>query len=328
MGLIQAQDYLGALWAVGLRLQSAGEADIEHALAARQLVRTWPARGTLHFVAAADLRWVLALLGPRAVRASAGRFRRLELDEAVFARSRRIITAALQGGKMLARGEIYRMLETQQVSTAGQRGIHILWRLALEGLLCFGPRQGKQHTFVLLDEWLPAAANSRSADESLAELALRYFSSHGPAALQDFTWWSGLSGTQAREALELVKNRLVADGPGKQALWRAPSLPPAAGQAPAAVLLPAFDEYLVGYKERSAVLDPRQVKQINAGGGMLNPVIVIDGQVAGTWKRTLRKQSVSITPAWFDPPGEAGLDAFQAAARRYAAFLGLELSPD
>ena len=328
IGLIQAQDYLGALWAVGLRLQGSTEKHVEQSLASRQFIRTWPARGTLHFVAAADVRWMLALLTPRVLSGSAGRFRRLELDEAVFARSRDVCIDGLQGGKIVSREEMYRLLENQRISTAGQRGIHILWRLAQEGLLCFGPRQGKQHTFVLLDEWLPAAANSRSADESLAELALRYFSSHGPAALQDFTWWSGLSGTQAREALELVKNRLVADGPGTQALWRAPSLPPAAGQAPAAVLLPAFDEYLVGYKERSAVLDPRQVKQINAGGGMLNPVIVIDGQVAGTWKRTLRKQSVSITPAWFDPPGEAGLDAFQAAARRYAAFLGLELSPD
>ena len=330
IGLIQAQDYLGALWAVGLRLQGSTEKHVEQSLASRQFIRTWPARGTLHFVAAADVRWMLALLTPRVLSGSAGRFRRLELDEAVFARSRDVFIDGLQGGKIVSREEMYRLLENQRISTAGQRGIHILWRLAQEGLLCFGPRQGKQHTFVLLDEWLPpaGAAAIQTRDEALAELAMRYFSGHGPASLQDFAWWSGLSLGEAKTGLELVKPGLQLYKNGEQLLWMSASSAAAGEPVPSAYLLPPFDEFLVGYKDRSAVLDPLKAKQINAGGGMLNAVIVFNGLVLGSWKRTLQKETVRVIPAWFSPPDKIQTQAFRAAAQRYAAFLNLSLAPD
>jgi hypothetical protein len=186
---VQAQDYLGALWAVGLRMrsapESATEAGVEQALADRRIVRTWPARGTLHFVAAADVRWMLGLLAARVILRSAGRYRQLGLDEATFARSKEVLTGALAGGKQLPREALYRVLDVAGISPAGQRGIHILSRLAQEGVLCFGARQGKQQMFTLLEEWIaPAAPKTRA--EALVELTRRYFTSRGPATVQDF----------------------------------------------------------------------------------------------------------------------------------------------
>jgi hypothetical protein len=320
MGMVQAQDYLGALWAVGLRMEQATEETIEEALADKQIVRTWPARGTLHFVAAEDVHWMLGLLAERTVNSRNGRFRRLELDEAVFKKSRAVLTRALAGGQRLGREELFQLLEAKQISTAGQRGIHILWKLAQEGLLCFGPRQGKQQTFVLLEEWIPRG-NSKTREEGLAELARRYFTSHGPATLEDFSWWSGLTKNKAKLALELNGRRLATETWGGFKRWYFESSGRLTSNGRSVQLLPAFDEYLVGYQNRDDVLDPSWVKQINAGGGMLSPVIVMDGQVCGTWKRILKKDRVNVQPNWINPAKASDLDAFERAVWRYAQFL-------
>ena len=322
LGAVQAQDYLGALWAIGLRLQNAVEADVEQALADRSIVRTWPLRGTLHFVAAADVRWMLDLIGPRMIARSAGRFRELELDAATFPRARELFSNALQGGRQLTRDAMYQVLELAGISTAGQRGIWILGRLAQEGLICFGAREGKQHTFVLLEEWIPRA-KTMERDQALAELARRYFTSHGPAALPDFVWWSGLAAAEARAAPEMARPHLLQEVIAGETYWFPSSIPAASDGSPMAYLLPAFDEYLVGYKDRRAVLDPRHVKLTNAGGGMLSPTIVIDGQVVGAWKRTLKKGAVVITPGWFAEQNKADMSAFNMSAHQYGAFLKL-----
>jgi hypothetical protein len=323
LGAVQAQDYLGALWAIGLRMQNATEAKVEQALANRTIIRTWPMRGTLHFVAAADVRWMLELLTPRVL---AGNSRRLQqhfdLDEAVFARSREVFVRALQGGTQLSRTAMYQALEAAHISAAGQRGLHILWRLAQEGLVCFGAREGKQQTFVLLDEWAPNA-KSMERDEALAELARRYFTSHGPATVQDFTWWSGLAATDALAGLEMVKPHLVQEVIDGQTYWLASSTPTAKDASPTAYLLPAYDEYTVAYKDRSAVLDPSYSRRADFGNSIFNPTIVIDGLVVGTWKRTLKKGSVVITPSPFTLLKKAEKHAFAIAARQYGAFLEL-----
>jgi len=322
LGFVQAQDYLGALWAVGARLPGAREADIEQALAGRSIVRTWPARGTLHFVAAADVRWMLHLLTPRMVARSAGRDRQLGLDDDTYARSSAVMSRALEGQRQLSREALYAALEAAHISTAGQRGIHILGRLAQLGLICFGPRQGKQQTFVLLDEWLPRPGRSEPPrDQALAELARRYFFSRGPATLADFVWWSGLTTADARAGIETARPDLAAEEIDGQTYWQGASAPKRPADPPAACLLPAFDEYLVGYKDRSAVLGPGYTQAVNAGGGMLSPVIVIDGLVVGTWKRALKKETVVITPGWFRPPKKAQQAALLQAARRYGDFL-------
>ena len=178
LGAVQAQDYLGALWAIGLRMKAATEKTIEQAICDRKIIRTWPMRGTLHFVAPEDVRWMLALLTPRIITNAARRHRQLELDAATFARSEILFTKALQGGRQLTRPEMMDVLEQDGISTAGQRGYHILWRAAQTGLICFGPRRGKQDTFLLLDDWLPDG-KALSRDKSLAEyLAGRGTSRH------------------------------------------------------------------------------------------------------------------------------------------------------
>lgn len=322
LGAVQAQDYLGTLWAVGLRLSRAVEADIEQAIADREVIRTWPMRGTLHFVAPDDVRWMLALLAPRIMARAARRHTQLELDEATFARSEALFTQALQDGRQLTRPKMMDVLQQAGISTKGQRGYHILRWAAQKGLICFGPRRGKEETFVLLDEWLPEG-KTLSPEEALAELTKRYFAGHGPATIQDFIWWSGLPAAEARAGLEMVEAQLAHEALDDQTYWFVSASSSPKSASPAAYLLPSFDEYLLGYRDRSAVLDPAYAKKVVPGGGMFKPVIVIDGRVVGTWQRTLRKTKVMVTFEPFTSLSPTQMETAVAAAESYGRFLGL-----
>ena len=323
LGAVQAQDYLGSLWAVGLRTQSAVEEEIEQAIADKAIVRSWPLRGTLHYVAAVDARWMLKLGAPRIIARAASRYRQLELDEATFAKSNRVLTRALQGGEQLTRAELAAALNRAGISTDGQRLIHILSRSALDGLTCYAARRGKQFTFALLEEWV-AAARTLERDEALAELAKRYFTSRGPATLQDFVWWSGLTTADARAGLEMAKPHLAQETIKGQTYWLSYATPAAKETLQTAYLLPAYDEYTVAYRDRSAVLNSCYAKRADSGNGIFSPVMVLAGQVVGTWKRTLKKGSVIITPNPFTRLKQAEKHAFTRAARQYGAFLGLQ----
>jgi hypothetical protein len=326
LGAIQAQDYRGALWSIGLRLPDAVEADIERAIAERSIIRTWPMRGTLHFVPAADVRWMLTLLTPRIIAGAGGRRRQLELDDGIFARSKELFIKALQGGRQLERYAMYRLLEEANISTAGQRGYHILHRCAQDGVICFGPRKGKMQTFVLLDDWVPRS-RSLSPDEALGELTLRYYKGHGPATIQDFAWWSGLRVSQVRAGLEMAKAQLVSEVIAGQTYWKQDTPSTRRKGPPTAYILPGFDEYLLGYKDRSAALDPAHaLKVVPGNNGMFMPTIVIDGQVAGTIKRTLKTSTAVISVTPFRSLEEAEKAALHIAANKYASFIGLPAS--
>jgi hypothetical protein len=326
LGAVQAQDYPAALWAVGLRTAGATWAEVERAIAQRQIVRTWPMRGTLHFVAPADVRWLLELLTPRIVAGMASRHRQLGLEAADFARGRELAGRALEGGEQLTRAEMYDGFERGGVSPAGQRGIHILGVLAQQGLICFGPHRGKQPTFVLLEEWVPKARRLER-EEALAELAKRYFSGHGPATLQDFVWWSGLKVADARAGLDAVAAELAQETVDGATYWSPRDFVKPREAPPAVHLLPAFDEYLVGYKDRSAALDPAHSQTIQPGGnGIFSPVIVRDGEVVGVWRRAIQKNTLEITAKPFAKLGAAEAGAFAAAAERYGRFLDLRVA--
>jgi hypothetical protein len=318
---VQAQDYLGALWAVGLRMRVATERSIEQALAQRRIVRSWPLRGTLHFVAADDLRWLLELATPRVIERNRRRLRdTFDIDDKAIARAGRVCERVLAGGRQLTRDALYAAFESARIAAGGQRGLHLVWWLAQQGLICFGAREGKQQTFVLLDDWLPATRRL-SRDAALAELARRYFTSRGPATLQDFTWWSGLAATEAAAALEMVAGGLAHEAIDKRTFWFAQS--PVArtkAKAPRVELLPPFDEYTVAYKDRSAMLRLEHAQRPDSGSGIFHPNIVVDGQIAGTWKRSVGKSAVTITANPFDAWSKPVHDAFAAAAARYAAF--------
>jgi hypothetical protein len=323
LGAVQAQDYLGSLWAIGLRMSNATEGDVEQAIADRAIIRTWPLRGTIHFVAAEDVRWMLQLVTPRVVARSARRFRELELDEATFGRAGELLVGALQGGKRLSRSAVYVVLDRAGISTEGQRGIHILWRLAQDGVICFAAREGKQQTFALLEDWAPEA-KALEHHEALAELARRYFVSHGPATLQDFAWWSSLPASEARAGLEMAKSGLSHEVIEGLTYWLSPPAAAASHTGHTACLLPPFDEYIVSYKDRRAVLDSAHATKV-AYGGMLAPTVVVDGKIVGTWKRVFQRDAVVVTPSYFSELGETEARAVAAAAERYGRFLNMPL---
>jgi hypothetical protein len=324
LGAMQCQDYPGTLWAIGLRLPGATIADIDKAVADRAIVRTWPMRGTLHFVAAKDIRWMLDLLSPRIISGRAARYKELELDEATFARCFRVFEKKMAGGKLLTRDEAFKALEQSRISVDKQRGYHILSRAGQEKVICFGAPRGKQETFTLLDAWIPSS-KKLSGEDALAELALRYFSGHGPAALKDFVWWSGLKASDARIGLDLASSQLAHETVDGKVYWMSPTMTKISYDKEAVYLLPGFDEYLLGYKDRSAVLDPKYAQRICPGNnGMFASTIVIDGEVVGAWKRVFKKDKVVITPDFFDGRTKAG-GAFFEAAERYAKFMGVSV---
>jgi hypothetical protein len=336
LGAVQAQDYAGSLWAVGQRAGRLTDADVEQAVSRREIVRTWPMRGTLHFVAPENARWMLALLTPRIVARTGAMRRRLEIDQEVLARAANVISLALRGGRLFTRNAVYRLLESARISTEEQRGLHIIWLLAQDGLLCFGPRQGKQHTFALLEEWLPGL-RSLPRDEALATLAERYFESHGPATVKDFAWWSGLALGEAKAGLEAAKSRLFREDSGGASYWmksspRSASSRGGTGTAarrsvsssvPGVLLLPAFDEYMVGYADREAALEEALRSRPISAAEALSPLIVRGGRAIGTWKRVLGADGVTVTPSFFAAPTRKDLAALEEAARAYGEFLGL-----
>ncbi|MHB0970208.1 MAG: winged helix DNA-binding domain-containing protein [Thermoanaerobaculia bacterium] len=307
-GAMQAQDYLGALWAVGLRARGARESDVERAVDERQIVRCWPMRGTLHFVAAADARWMLELLASRNLARNRARLEReFALDARTLRRCRGIVERTL-AGRAATRQEIYSALEAAGVETSASRGLHIIYAMAHERVICFGPRRGKQPTFVLLDEWLPHVP-PKTRGEALATLARHYVAAHAPASPSDLAWWSGLNLREAREAFALGE---VSEN----------------GRAPAprvtrsVHLLPPFDEYSVGYRDRSAILAPEHAKKVNAGGGFLSAIVVVDGLVAGTWKRRVTGSALQIELSLFRSLTAPERARLEKAADRYRRFLG------
>ena len=320
MGAMQAQDRAAALWAVGLRLPGSTLSDVEAALAARTVVRTWPVRGTLHLVASEDVHWMLPLLTPRIVKGAAGRARQLELDDATFAKARKVLARELEGGRQQSRADLLATLEREHISTAGQRGYHILWRLSQEGLLCLGVHDDKQQTFVLLDEWVPRP-KPRDAATCLAGLAVRYFSSHGPATERDLAWWSGLKLSEVRQAIETAGARIHLEDVDGVEHWHVPASGKAASRA---FLLPGFDEYLLGYTDRGAVLEPKHFDKVVPGGnGMFLSMMVLDGAIVGTWKRTFKKRGVEVQYLPFSKMKKRDSELFDAAAAQYGRFLGL-----
>jgi hypothetical protein len=327
LGAVQAQDYAAAKWALGLRMQGITDESIEQAFFDGTILRTHVMRPTWHFVSPADIRWLLALTAPRVHAVSAYWYRRLELDDATCRCSNSALANALQGGKQLTRPELVSVLQQAGIATDDlQRFTYLMMRAELDGIVCSGARQGKQFTYALLDERAPQA-RILDRDEALAELTRRYFTSHGPATLKDYIWWSGLTAADASSGLEMVKSKLIHEAVDGQTYWFSTATPPAKDLSSTVYLLPNFDEYIVGYTDRSAVFDGSHTQKLDPRGNILfNYTIVIDGRVVGTWKRTLKKDAVIITPSFFTPLNKAVTHDFTAAANRYGTFLGLPVN--
>jgi hypothetical protein len=325
LGAVQAQDFAAAKWALGLRLQGVTDDDIEQAFTDGAILRTHVMRPTWHFVSPADIRWLLALTAPRVHAASASYNRKLELDDAVFRCTNAVLANALQGGKQLTRDELASALQQAGIATEGEQRItNIMMRAELDGIICSGARRGKQFTYALLAERAPHP-RSLDRDEALAELTTRYYTSHGPATVQDFVWWSGLTAADVTAGLAMVTSDLLHETIGGKTYWFSPSTPPAQALSQTAYLLPNFDEYTVGYTDRSAIFDALHTNKLDPRGGLLTNTMVLDGQVVGTWKRNFKKNTVVIEANPFVPLSNTETRAFAVSANRYGAFLRMHV---
>jgi hypothetical protein len=323
MGAIQAQDYAGAKWAIAQRLQGATDTLIEKTFTNGDIIRTHVMRPTWHFVHPKDIRWMLELTAPRIQALASFRHRQLKLDAAIFAQCEKALVKALTGGKQLPRDEIASALQQAGIATDEQRFVHIMMQMELTGLVCSGGRQGKQFTYTLLDERVPAL-KTLDRQDALAMLAERYFIAHGPATLQDFVWWSGLTVSDSKSGLEMVKHKLASEVSGDNTYWFAERSDAPKGKIPAAFLLPNYDEYIVSYKDRSAAIALSDIDKADPRGTIFNHTIIINGRIIGTWKRSFRKDIVDIEIAPFAPVSKANHAAVISAAKRYVKFLGLK----
>jgi Winged helix DNA-binding domain len=305
-GAVQAQDYSGAKWALGQRMRAATDGSVEAAFATGTILRTHLMRPTWHFVAREDIRWMLDLTAPRVRAASGSGYRHLELDDRVLRRATDVLARALEAGGPLTRSTLREALVRSRINADGQRFAYILIHAELEAVICSGPRIGKQFTYALLDERAPGARRLER-DEALATLAQRYFTSHGPARLRDFTWWSGLTVADANAAVAMVRPRLRQESLDGATYWFSASAPHASRTRPTAFLLPAYDEYLVAYKDRGASLDP---------------AVVVDGRVVGRWRRNVATRSNVLSLTFFAPRADSHEHAARQAAHRYAEFTG------
>jgi hypothetical protein len=323
MGAVQAQDYNGAKWALGQRLQKVNDEIIEKAFAEGKILRTHVMRPTWHFVSAKDIRWLLQLTAPRVNSSIGSYYRKFELDGTAFKSSRKAIVTALNGGRQLTREALRSALEEAGISAKGLRFIFILARAELDALICSGARQGKQFTYALLDE----RVNTKTTwerDEALVELTRRYYASHGPATREDFAWWSGLSVADTKAGISMAGRYLAEETLGGKKYWRSSSSANSKVISPIAHLLPTYDEYLIGYRDRSAAFDSANMLRLKSNPISSSP-IVINGRVAGIWKGSLRRKGALVELRLFRRCTRNERLAIDEAAERYGEFLGTKV---
>jgi len=324
LGAVQAQEFGPAKWALGLRLPArATEAAIDRAFDAGQLLRTHVMRPTWHFVAPADIRWMLELTAPHVHRVISHYCRRLGLESAIRTRAAAIFERALED-QPLTRGELSTHLTRAGIAAKGVPLAFLTIHAELEGVICSGPRRGRELTYAQLATRAPRAVRL-SRDEALAELTCRYFRSHGPATIRDFVWWSGLKTSDAKRGLEINRAQtVIVDG---TTYWSIGNAPRRVLTEPTAYLLPIYDEYLVSYRDRQAVPHgPTVVPSRSRGGVTFQHALVIGGQVAGTWKVTRSPEGVSIDVIPLRKLTRTERTQLGPVAERYSRFVGLPVS--
>lgn len=324
MCAIQAQDYDMSKWAIGARMSKSTIGMVNDALDNGDIIRTHVLRPTWHLVSREDIYWILQLTAPQVRAAMKSNDKRLEITEELFSKSNRLIEKALTGNKHLTREELMAHFKQAGIITNENRASHFLMRAETEGIICSGKRSGSHQTYTLLPELIIKPAEL-TKDECLAKLAQTYFASRSPATLKDFIWWSGLSTTAARHALEMVKNNFIAETINKQEYWLSNDFTIPVTLKASVNLLPAFDEYLIAYADRSAVIHPSHQPHAFTNNGIFKPVIIINGQAKGIWKRTVKNNTVSIETNFFGKPAKLLQPKISKAAKEYAHFLGKTL---
>lgn len=327
LGAIQSQDYAGAKWALGQRLSDATDAEVDAAIDAGKILRTHVLRPTWHFVSPADIHWILMLTAPRVHAANAYYYRKAGVDSDTVRRSNKVIAKALRNGTHLMRTELATVLEKSGIQTGGElRLTYLVMRAELDGIISSGARKGKQFTYALLEERAPQE-KTWSRAEALAELTRRYFKTRGPATVHDYSWWSGLTITEAKTGMEMVKSEFENETWNGQVYWFESANLPAKKKLPAAHLLPNYDEYFIGFKDRSAIGEiAKQVGIQSDDPALLANIVIYNGQIVGGWKRTLKKNEVQVEISLIANLTKDEKKAVTLAAERYGDFLGLPAS--
>jgi hypothetical protein len=323
MGAVQAQDYTGAKWALGMRLNGCTDELMEKAFTDGDIIRTHVLRPTWHFVHPKDIRWMLELTARRIQASAASRHKQLGLDSNVLSKCESLITTAFNCHKQLSRDIISNTLQKNGIVTNEQRFVHIMMHLELEQVVCSGGREGKQFTYALFDSRVPKT-KTLSKEEALATLVERYFTSHGPATLADFVWWSGLTNADAKAGLEANKAKLSRLTFEDNTYWfaeqpNAPIIKPGT-----AYLLPNYDEYIVSYKDRSATIAAQNLNLADPRGTIFNHTLILNGKIEGIWKRAFKKDTLELEVISFKKLSIANGNAIEKAAKKYAYFLGLK----
>ncbi len=320
MGAMQAQDYGMSKWAIGIRLPYSTDKEIEAAIDRGEIIRTHVMRPTWHFVSAKDIRWMLELTAPRIHTIVNSSNKRLGLTEAILKKSISIIEKSLEGGRHLTREELMTELGKKKIDASDIRSAHIMYRAELNGLVCNGAMRGKQITYALMDERIPTTKKF-DKDEALAELALRYFTSHGPATVQDFCWWSGLAAGDGKKGVELNKSKLSFVNVDTQTFWFSENGLKKKSKTETVHFLPAFDEYMLSYRDRSACIDPAVGRHAMTVNGIFKPIIVVNGKVEGIWKRSLKKENIVVEPFYFEGAKKFKNKLIEDSLKPYANFL-------
>jgi hypothetical protein len=331
LGAMQAQDIGSAAWSFGARLPGLTTADLDAAFERREAIRTWPMRGTVHYVPPRDAHWMLDLMGHRALAGAAKRREFLGLSEKVADRAVEVFADTLRGGKRLTRAQCLAALRENGIDVSGQLGYHLLWYASQHGVTCFAPNIGTEQAFMLLDEWVPDP-HQPDPEEALATMALRYFRGHGPAQVSDFAGWTGLPVTQCRRGIAAIEDALIGVSVDGVAMFADRALveaysPPSRRPSVKMLVLPGFDELMLGYKDRSLMLDAAHKQAIIPGGnGVFQPTVVRDGRVVGTWRRTVKRTKVEVAVTELVALSARDRTAVEAAFRPYGQFLGLPCS--
>lgn len=324
LGAVQSQDFAMALWALGARLPGSSQKTILNAINKGQILRTHVLRPTWHFVSPDDIGWMIDLTA-RSLRSAMGSMdKHLGLNPKIFSRVNSLVEKSLSENGPMTRDEIMEMLHQHKIDSAQNRSSHLLFGAEIEKLICSGPMKGNKITYTLFSQQVKKS-ETLTREEALARLALKYFSSHCPATIKDFSWWGGINFGDARKGVEAIKDKLIEEKIGTESYW----LPHNFKLSPVkdhVYLLPAYDEFTISYKDRTPSLADAHRSRIISSNGIFNPLIIIDGRVAGMWKRQTVKDTVTVKLDLFSRPGKKTEALVWEEAEKYAAFNGKKLA--